>query len=75
MSSPNLLNDPRAMRRHLWMSALRFACVGLVMAGIAIAYERISAPQALGFALAIGGMIGFFYGPKALARLWRSAKK
>lgn len=75
MSENNLLDDPAALRGHLWMSAIRFACIGLIMAGVAIAYDRIDAPQWLGFVLAIGGMIGFFYGPKQFAKNWRSKKR
>jgi type IV secretory pathway VirB2 component (pilin) len=72
VSEPNLLDDPLAMRRHMWISALRFAAIGVIMAGIAIAYGKIDAPDWLGFVAAIGGMIGFFYAPKFLASRWRS---
>lgn len=76
MNEPNLLDDPLALRRHLLISLFRFAMVGVVMGGIALTYGRISAlsvfPQWVGIPLALGGMVGFFYGPKFLASGWTS---
>jgi len=78
MSEPNLLDDPLALRRHLLLSLFRFAMVGVVMGGIALTFGRIGAlnalPQWVGIPLAIAGMVGFFYGPKFLARGWTSAE-
>ncbi len=71
---PNLLDDPVALRRHLIASALRFAMVGVVMVGIAITYGRIAQPAWIGIPLALGGMVGFFYGPKWIGKNWRSEK-
>lgn len=72
----NLLDDPLALRRHLMLSALRFVFVGVVMLGIAITYDAVIAPlglgKPLGIVMALGGMVGFFYGPKWVAKGWRT---
>lgn len=72
----NLLDDPLALRRHLMLSLLRFVFVGVVMIGIAITYDAVIAPfglgKPLGIVMALGGMFGFFYGPKWFAKGWRT---
>lgn len=64
--------DARTARRFAMLSALRFVSVAAVMAGFAITYDAISAPKAIGIVLALGGMFGFFFGPKFLVQGWRS---
>lgn len=64
--------EDKARRRYIFMNLVRFAALGCVMAGIAIAQGAISGPWALGAALAFGGLGTFFYGPRRLARRWRA---
>lgn len=61
-----------ARTRYAIMNAVRFGSLGAVILGIAIARAVIELPYALGVALAIGGLAGFFFGPRLLARRWKS---
>lgn len=64
-------SDPAAAR-HAILTLLRFASVGAVMLGIAIAYGAVEAPMPLGFVLAFGGLGMFFFGVRRIARRWKS---
>ncbi|MEP2736985.1 MAG: hypothetical protein ABJP34_11905 [Erythrobacter sp.] len=65
-------DEATAKRRFMMLNLLRFASIGLVMLGIAITYDAVSLPKALGIPFAFGGMAGFFFGPKFLVRNWKT---
>jgi hypothetical protein len=67
--------EERARLRYGIMNAARFGGIALVMLGIAIAREVVPLPYALGVALAVGGMLGFFFVPRSLARRWKAADR
>ena len=73
MTDPNSppQNDP-AIAQYAILTLLRFASVGAVMLGIAIAYGAIDAPLPVGFVLAFGGLGMFFFGVRRIARRWKS---
>ena len=64
-----------AARRYLIMGLVRFGALGAVMMGIAIARTVVQAPYAMGVVLAVGGLIGFFFGPILLAKHWKSGDR
>lgn len=64
--------DALAKRRYFAMNALRIGSLGAVILGIAIARAVVDLPYALGVALAVVGLVGFFFGPRLLARRWKS---
>lgn len=61
-----------AMRRFALMSVARIGSLGILLLGIAIAQRAVEAPYWLGFVLAVGGMLGFFFGPYFMAKFWKS---
>ncbi|QFT76985.1 hypothetical protein [Erythrobacter sp. THAF29] len=65
-------NEVLAKQRYTIMNLVRIGSLGAVICGIAIARAVIDLPYALGVALAVGGLIGFFFGPRLLARRWKS---
>lgn len=65
-------DEARTQRRFAALQLARFAGLGAVMAGIAIAYDAVDAPYWLGVVLALGGFGGFFYGPRLLARRFKA---
>ncbi len=64
--------EKQAMRRFALMSAVRIASLGILLLGIAIAQNAVEAPYSLGVVLAVGGMLGFFFGPYFMAKNWKS---
>lgn len=65
-------DEALAKRRFMLLNLLRFASIGLVMLGIAITYDAVDLPKALGIPFAFGGMAGFFFGPKWLVKGWKT---
>lgn len=72
MSAPAPMDDSLAKKRYMIMNALRVGSIGALMLGLAIARNIVDAPYALGVALAVAGMLAFYFGPRALARRWKS---
>lgn len=68
------MNDP-AQSRYFAMVAVRFAGVALILLGILIVRRVLELPDALGYALLVAGLAGFFVMPTVLARRWRSPKE
>ncbi len=68
---PNPARDP-AMGRYMALHLVRLACIFVVMFGLLIQENRIEGPALLGFALLVGGAIGFFFLPHTLAKRWKS---
>ena len=69
-TQPN--GDDVARQRYMAMNTLRIGSLGAVIAGIAAARGVIDLPYAIGVALAVGGLVAFFFGPRMLARKWKS---
>ena len=63
--------DP-AMGRYMALHLVRLACIFVVMFGLLIQEGRIEGPALLGFALLVGGALGFFFLPHTLAKRWKS---
>lgn len=63
--------DP-AMGRYMALHLVRLGCIFVVMLGLLIQENRIEGPALLGFALLVGGAIGFFFLPHTLAKRWKS---
>ena len=68
-------DEALAKRRFLTMNLARFAALILAMIGIAAARGAIALPELVGWVLAIGGTLAFFFAPPLLARHWNSDKR
>lgn len=64
--------EARAQRRYLAINAVRIGALAAVIAGLAGARGVIGLPTWLGAALAIGGMLGFFFAPPLMARRFKA---
>lgn len=64
-----------AARRYLLMNGLRVGGLLTVLLGIAIAQNVVDGPYTLGAVLAVGGMLGFFFGPPLLAKRWKASDR
>ncbi len=62
----------RAQKQFFLLQLLRLASLGLLLAGIAITQDAISAPYAAGIVMVMIGMGGFFFGPPLLARKFKA---
>lgn len=62
----------RAQARFVWLQVLRLGSIAAVLVGLAIANAVLPAPWILGVALAVGGLIAFFFGPPLLARRFKA---
>ena len=70
--------DPQesvAARRYVMMQLARILALGLVSTGIAIANGKLPAPYWLGVAVAVAGLITFFFGPPVLAKRWKAGDR
>lgn len=66
------MSDDPAKSRYMILSLIRIAALLAVILGIAIARQIVDAPYGLGVALAVGGLLAFYFGPRQLARRWKS---
>ena len=64
--------ETRARQRYIALNAVRIGSLGAVILGIAAARGVVDLPYALGVALALGGLIAFYFPPRWLARRWKS---
>lgn len=64
-------HDP-AMGRYYMLQLVRVGAMGLVLLGVLTIAGRIGLPQELGYGIFIVGVFAFFYGPRQLARKWKS---
>ena len=69
------MDDARTMRRWWGLQLVRFGGLALVILATLIVGGTVRAPEALGWALLLAGMVAFFFGPKLLAARWRSPDK
>jgi len=64
--------EAEAAKRYTVMNLVRLASIVAVGLGIAIARDIIALPYALGVALALGGLVAFFFLPVTLAKRWKA---
>lgn len=72
MSAPVDPAETIAAKRYYVMNAIRVGSLAAVILGIAIARALIEAPYALGVALAVTGLVAFFFAPPLLAKSWKA---
>ena len=60
-----------AAKRYFLLNAVRIGSLAAVILGIAAARNIVDLPYWLGVALAIGGLVAFYFGPRTLARRWK----
>ena len=65
-------DDKRARNRLVVMNLVRLIGLALVLAGIAIRFGKLDAPQWAAFALVIAGLADYFWGPNLVSRNWRT---
>ena len=71
----NVPHDPAealARKRYIVLNVLRIGSLAAVLLGIAIARGVVDAPYALGVAMAVTGLLAFFFAPRQLARKWKA---
>ncbi|TRD10787.1 hypothetical protein FGU71_02155 [Erythrobacter insulae] len=73
MNAPIGTDEAIARQRFMIMNAVRIGSLGALIVGLAIARSVIDLPYPLGVALAVGGLLAFYFGPRALARKWKSS--
>lgn len=66
-------DEEAAKARFMIMNAVRIGSLGALILGLAIARNVVDAPYPLGVALAVGGLLAFYFGPRALARKWKTS--
>lgn len=71
----SLDRDTIAKRRFFTLNAARIGSLSAVIAGIAGAQNALPIPYPLAVALALGGFLGFFFGPYYLAKHFKAADK
>lgn len=64
--------ESRAAKGYALINLTRIGGLAAVIAGIATAQGAIDLPYALGVALAIAGMLAFFFAPPFIARRYKS---
>lgn len=67
--------EATARRRFMLLNLVRLASLAAVLLGIAGSQGAVALPQPLSIALAVAGLLGFFFGPNLLAKSWRSGEK
>jgi hypothetical protein len=65
-------DDTLARNRFTLLNLVRLAGLAMVLAGIAIHYGRIAAPEPAAWLLVAAGLVDFFFVPNLLARNWRT---
>ena len=62
----------RAQARWVWLQVIRLLSIIAVLTGIAIARGVLDANWWVGAALAVAGLIAFFFGPPLVARRFKA---
>lgn len=70
--SPREVAEAQARNRYIVLNAVRIGGLAMLMIGLAMARGVIGGPYWLGVALAVAGLIDFFFAPRLLARGWAS---
>lgn len=77
MNTPPVPTEEEAVaaRRFMLLGVMRIVTLMTVLLGLAIARSVIDGPYWLGVALALIGMITFFFGPSILAKRWKAGDR
>lgn len=71
-SAPDPDSETRAGKRFLILNLVRIASLMAVLAGIAGAQNALPLPYPLAVVVAVGGFLGFFFGPYYLAKYFKA---
>lgn len=71
MSAPSE-DEERAKARYGWLNLARVGGIAFAIAGIAGSRGILPLPYALSVAIAVGGILGFFFGPPLLVKRWKA---
>ena len=61
-----------AKRRYFMLGGVRIGSLAALLLGLMIARKVIEAPYAVGVALAVIGLLAFFFAPPLLAKSWKA---
>ena len=75
MTTPPTTPDAQAKTRYGTLQLVRILSLGTVLLGIAISRDVVPAPFWLGVLFAVGGLVGFFFGPPLMVRRWKEADR
>lgn len=69
--------EAQARRRYIIMNAARIGGLGLLLLGVAITRNvlPVQLPWALGAALAVLGLLEFFFLPAIIAKRWKAGDR
>ncbi|KPP88102.1 hypothetical protein [Erythrobacter sp. HL-111] len=67
--------EETARRRYLAMNAVRIGGIAVLLVGLAMARQVIPGPWSLGAALAVAGLLAFFFLPTLMVRRWKRAER
>ena len=75
--SPREAAERQAQQRYIIMNVARVGGLMLLLVGIAITRDQlpVSLPWALGAALAVLGLLEFFFLPAILAKRWKAGDR
>lgn len=72
---PPTPEEALAAKRYTVINLVRLGSIVAVALGIAIAQEALALPYALGIAIALAGLVAFFFGPPLLVRRWKASER
>lgn len=72
MTDTHSPEDALARKRYILLNLMRIGSLALLLFGLLIARTIIDLPYELGVVCAVGGLLAFYFGPRALARKWKS---
>ncbi|MEQ8412682.1 MAG: hypothetical protein RIB52_14130 [Erythrobacter sp.] len=62
-----------ARTRYIAMNAVRIGAIAVLLVGLMIARRVLDGPWWLGAALAVAGLLAFFFLPTLMVRRWKRA--
>lgn len=67
--------ETRARQRFIILNVIRLGGLAVLLFGIAMARGVVAGPYWLGVILALAGLLDFYFGPRMLARSWKTGGK
>ncbi|MEL6738599.1 MAG: hypothetical protein AAFO28_06705 [Pseudomonadota bacterium] len=64
--------EEQARRRYTWLNAARIGGIAVAIAGIAGTRNVIPLPYSVSVALAVGGILAFFFAPPLMVKRWKA---
>ena len=64
-----------AARRYMMLGLLRLGAIVGLLVGLMIARTVIDAPYWLGVAMAVAGLVAFFFAPPVIAKRWKAGDR